>query len=101
MRLCAASVNSGSGNVGRRAVSVIGDLVIVAGLGGAMLVVFQNRYAAATITVEEGQPFVSTGLYALVRHPMYSASVVMMIGMALGYLDYMQKVRCRLVPLAW
>jgi protein-S-isoprenylcysteine O-methyltransferase Ste14 len=51
-------------------------------------VVFQNRYAAATITVEEGQPIVTTGLYGIVRHPMYSASVVMMIGMPLALASY-------------
>jgi protein-S-isoprenylcysteine O-methyltransferase Ste14 len=70
------------------AISVIGDVLVVTGLGVAMLVVFQNRYAAATITVEEGQPLVSTGLYAIVRHPMYSASVVMMVGMALALASY-------------
>lgn len=69
-------------------VSVIGDVMVAVGLGGAMLVVFQNRYAAATITVEEGQPLASTGLYAVVRHPMYSASVVMMVGMALALASY-------------
>jgi protein-S-isoprenylcysteine O-methyltransferase Ste14 len=51
-------------------------------------VVFQNRYAAATITVEENQPLVSTGLYGIVRHPMYSASLVMMIGMPLALGSY-------------
>ena len=34
-------------------------------------VVIQNSYAAANITVEDDQTVVSTGLYGLVRHPMY------------------------------
>lgn len=68
--------------------SILGDVMLAAGLGTTMLVVFQNRYAAATITVEEGQPIVTTGLYRIVRHPMYSASVVMMIGMALALGSY-------------
>ena len=70
------------------AVSILGDVMVVVGLGGAMLVVFQNRYAAATITLEADQPIVTTGLYGIVRHPMYSASVVMMIGMALALGSY-------------
>lgn len=69
-------------------ITVLGDVMVTAGLGGAMLVVFQNRYAAASITVEQGQPLVTTGLYGIVRHPMYSASVVMMIGMALALASY-------------
>jgi protein-S-isoprenylcysteine O-methyltransferase Ste14 len=68
--------------------SIVGNVLVAAGLGAALLVVFQNRYAAATITVEENQPLVSTGLYGIVRHPMYSASLVMMIGMPLALGSY-------------
>ena len=70
------------------AVSILGDIMVAVGLGISILVVFQNRYAAATITVEKGQPLASTGLYGIVRHPMYSASIVMMIGMALALGSY-------------
>ncbi len=68
--------------------SIVGDVMVAVGLGGAMLVVFQNRYAAATITVEEGQPLATRGLYGIVRHPMYAASAVMMVGMALALGSY-------------
>lgn len=67
---------------------VLGDILVALGLGGAILVVFQNRYAAANVTVEEGQPLVATGLYGIVRHPMYSASVPLMAGMALALGSY-------------
>ncbi|MCI4674915.1 isoprenylcysteine carboxylmethyltransferase family protein [Mycolicibacterium litorale] len=70
------------------AVSVLGDAMVAVGLGMAMLVVFQNRYAAANIVVEEGQPLVTTGLYGIVRHPMYSGSMVMIIGMPLALGSY-------------
>ncbi|KAA0107665.1 isoprenylcysteine carboxylmethyltransferase family protein [Mycolicibacterium sp. P1-5] len=68
--------------------SVLGLAMVAAGLGLAMLVVFQNRYAAANITVEDGQPLVSTGLYGVVRHPMYFGNVILMIGIALGLGSY-------------
>jgi protein-S-isoprenylcysteine O-methyltransferase Ste14 len=69
-------------------VSVIGDALVAAGLGLAMLVVVQNSYAAATITVEAGQQLVSTGLYGLVRHPMYTGNVVLMLGIPLALGSY-------------
>lgn len=69
-------------------VSVIGDVLVAAGLGVALLVVVQNGYAAATITVEEGQTLVSDGLYGWVRHPMYSGSLLMMVGIPLALGSY-------------
>jgi len=51
-------------------VVVVGNILVAVGLGVAMMVVNQNDYAAATITVEADQPVISTGLYGLVRHPM-------------------------------
>ncbi|OBB21212.1 hypothetical protein A5761_03695 [Mycolicibacterium setense] len=67
-------------------VSVLGNVLVAIGLGIAMLVVIQNSYAAANVKVEAGQAVVSTGLYGLVRHPMYFGNVVMLVGLppALG-----------------
>jgi protein-S-isoprenylcysteine O-methyltransferase Ste14 len=70
------------------AVCVIGDVLIVIGLTLGMLVVVQNGYAAATVRVEDGQQLASTGLYKLVRHPMYAASVILMVGMPLALGSY-------------
>jgi len=70
------------------AVVLIGDVLVAVGLGLAMLVVQQNSYAAATITVEAEQQLVSTGLYGLVRHPMYSGALIMMIGTPLALDSY-------------
>jgi protein-S-isoprenylcysteine O-methyltransferase Ste14 len=62
------------------AVAILGDALVAVGLGIAMLVVQQNSYAAANITVEADQKLVSTGLYGFVRHPMYFGALIMMIG---------------------
>lgn len=64
--------------------SVLGDALVATGLGIAMLVIIQNSYAAATVTVEAGQTLVSGGLYRFVRHPMYVGNVIMMIGLPLA-----------------
>lgn len=69
-------------------VCLLGDLLVACGLGIAMLVIIQNGYAAATVTVETGQHVVSGGLYKLVRHPMYVGNVVMMIGVPLALGSY-------------
>ncbi|MBY0443231.1 MAG: isoprenylcysteine carboxylmethyltransferase family protein, partial [Mycobacteriaceae bacterium] len=70
------------------AISLAGEVVVATGLGIAMLVIFQNNYAAATITVEPGQKLASTGLYKLVRHPMYAGNVIMMAGIPLALGSY-------------
>jgi protein-S-isoprenylcysteine O-methyltransferase Ste14 len=67
---------------------VIGNALVLAGLAVAELVVIQNNYAAATITVEANQPVVSTGLYGVVRHPMYVGALTMMAGMPLALGSY-------------
>jgi protein-S-isoprenylcysteine O-methyltransferase Ste14 len=69
-------------------VSVIGDALIAIGLGLAMLVIIQNSYAAANVRVESGQQLVSSGLYGLVRHPMYTGNVLLMIGIPLALGSY-------------
>ena len=69
-------------------ISAIGDVLVAVGLGVAMLVVIQNGYAAANITVESGQTLVSTGLYGLVRHPMYAGDVILMVGIPLALGSY-------------
>lgn len=69
-------------------VSLVGDVLVAIGLGIAMLVVIQNGYAAANVTVEAEQKVVSTGLYGLVRHPMYTGNVILMIGVPLALGSY-------------
>ena len=44
----------------------------------------ENSYGASTIETFEDQKVISTGLYALVRHPMYMGVLVMMIGVPIA-----------------
>ena len=39
----------------------------------------ENNYASTTIQVEKDQQLISTGPYALVRHPMYTGLVIMIL----------------------
>ena len=43
----------------------------------------ENSYLSRTIKVEEGQTVVSTGLYGIVRHPMYMATLLLFLVMPL------------------
>src|SRR5262245_23717814 len=70
------------------AVSVVGDVMVGAGLLIAMIRTIQNGYAAANINVESDQRVVTSGVYSVVRHPMYFGNVVMMIGVPLALGSY-------------
>lgn len=70
------------------AVVVLGNVLVAVGLILAQAVVFQNSFAGASIRVEDEQPLVSTGLYGLVRHPMYFGAVLMMFGTPLALGSY-------------
>ena len=43
----------------------------------------ENAYLSRTVKVEEGQTVVDTGLYGIVRHPMYGATVLLFLMMPL------------------
>ena len=43
----------------------------------------ENRWLSRSVEVVEGQEVVSTGLYGIVRHPMYSATIAMFLAMPL------------------
>jgi protein-S-isoprenylcysteine O-methyltransferase Ste14 len=47
--------------------------------GIIFVVLKQNSYAASTIRVEPDQLVVSTGLYAIVRHPLYAGALLFLI----------------------
>lgn len=70
------------------AVCVLGDVMVAASLILAMVVVIQNSHAASTVRVEADQKVISTGLYGLVRHPMYTSNVIMLAGIPLALGSY-------------
>ena len=43
----------------------------------------ENTYLSRTIEVQAGQKVIDTGLYGIVRHPMYSATVILFLSMPL------------------
>jgi protein-S-isoprenylcysteine O-methyltransferase Ste14 len=116
-------------------VSIIGDVMVFLGLLFVFFVFKENSFTSAIIEVAKEQKIITTGPYALVRHPMYLGALVMLFGVPLalgsywgllavipinlvivwrlldeekflaknlpGYLEYKNKVRCRLIPFIW
>lgn len=95
----------------------------------------ENTFLSRTIEVQENQTVVDTGLYGIVRHPMYAVTLLLFLSMPFvlgsllsflcflpypfliakrllneeaflekelpGYVEYMQKVKYRLIPGIW
>jgi protein-S-isoprenylcysteine O-methyltransferase Ste14 len=64
--------------------SVAGDVLVAIGFLIIFFVYKENTFASATIEVYSDQKVVSSGLYALVRHPMYMGGFVFFVGTALS-----------------
>jgi protein-S-isoprenylcysteine O-methyltransferase Ste14 len=68
------------------ALSVAADVVVVLGYAGFAWVLRVNSWASRLVEVAQGQVVVTTGPYAIVRHPMYGAILVILVAtpVALG-----------------
>jgi len=114
---------------------IIGSVIFVMSYLMFGEVLRENEYLSRTIEVQEGQHVVDTGLYGIVRHPMYSATIFLFLSMPIvlgsvisffimlfyiplivkrirneevvlekdliGYSEYKNKVKYRLVPFIW
>ena len=64
-------------------VVIVASVLFLVGYALYAEVMRENAYLSRTVKVEEGQTVISTGLYAIVRHPMYTASTVMFLALPL------------------
>jgi protein-S-isoprenylcysteine O-methyltransferase Ste14 len=69
-------------------VSVLGNVLVALGLMIDLRVFRENSYGASTIEKMEGQRVISTGPYAVMRHPMYVGAAIMMLGVPLALGSY-------------
>ena len=60
-------------------VSLISDGLVALGFYFVFLVFRENSYTRATIEVSSGQKVITTGPYALVRHPMYAGALLLVL----------------------
>lgn len=63
--------------------SLIFTAVFIAGYILYGIVISQNEYLSRTIEVSDSQKVIDTGIYSVVRHPMYLATILMFMSMPL------------------
>jgi protein-S-isoprenylcysteine O-methyltransferase Ste14 len=69
-------------------VVIAGDTLVAIGFYFIFLVYRENTFTSATIEVAENQKVISTGPYALVRHPMYASAFLYLAGTPLALGSY-------------
>lgn len=57
--------------------TIVASILFLIGYGMYVEVMRENAYLSRTIEVQEGQQLIDTGLYGVVRHPMYTATILM------------------------
>jgi len=67
---------------------VAGDVLVALGFWLISLVYRENTFTSATIEVAEHQKVISTGPYAIVRHPMYASASLYLLGTSLALGSY-------------
>ena len=65
-------------------ISIMGDVLVALGLFINLLVFRENSFGGSTIETVTDQKVISTGPYALIRHPMYVGVLVMITGVPLA-----------------
>jgi protein-S-isoprenylcysteine O-methyltransferase Ste14 len=69
-------------------VVIAGDILVVIGFYFIFLVYKENTFTSATIEIAENQKVISSGPYALVRHPMYASALLYLLGTPLALGSY-------------
>ena len=68
--------------------SIVGDLLIIAGMWMVFRVFKENSFGSATVEIVNDQKVISTGPYGIVRNPMYASAAVYFIGASLALGSY-------------
>ena len=64
--------------------ALAGNVLVLLGWLGIFFVFKENSFSSATIELASDQRVISTGLYAWMRHPMYAAALVMLLGIPIA-----------------
>ena len=64
-------------------ISIIASVVFLIAYAVYAEVLRENAYLSRTVEVQEDQKVIDTGLYGIVRHPMYTATVFLFLSMPL------------------
>jgi len=78
---------------------ILADVIFLLGYLIIFFVFKQNSYASRIVEVNEHQKVVSTGLYSIVRHPMYVGVLVMFIPTPIALGSYLGLIPMAIMPL--
>lgn len=79
---------------------LMADIVILLGYLLIFFVFRQNSYASRVVEVDESQKVISTGLYSIVRHPMYLGVLIMYLPTPLALGSWWGLITMAGIPLA-
>ena len=80
--------------------SIAADIIILFGYLIIFSVFRQNSYASRIIEISEDQTIISTGLYGIVRHPMYIGVLIMFIPTPIALGSYWGLIPFALLPVS-
>ena len=63
---------------------ILGDILVALGLYIVFLVFKENTFTSAIIEVSDNQTVISSGPYAIIRHPMYAGAFIMLLGLPIA-----------------
>ena len=66
-----------------RWLTIVSSVILLVSYGLYAEVMRENAYLSRTVEVQENQKVIDTGLYGIVRHPMYSATILLFLSMPL------------------
>lgn len=78
---------------------IAADIIIIFGNIVVFFVFKQNSYASRIIEVHNNQKFISTGLYSIVRHPMYVGVILMFVPIPVALGSYLGLIMMLTLPI--
>ncbi|WP_160687113.1 isoprenylcysteine carboxylmethyltransferase family protein [Clostridium sp. C2-6-12] len=69
-------------------ISILANVFVILGFFIVFLVFKENTYTSAIIEVDRDQKVISTGMYGIVRHPMYFGAILMLVASAIALGSY-------------
>ena len=79
-------------------VVIVSTVIMMAGYLIFFAVMRQNTYASRVIEIQEGQKLIDTGLYSLVRHPMYLGGSILYLSAPLVLGSWYALIPAALIP---
>lgn len=79
---------------------IVAAVILLASYGMYAEVMRENAYLSRTVEVQENQKIIDTGLYGVIRHPMYTATIFLFLSIPLVLGSWISFVIMLLYPIA-